>query len=104
MITREELELLISGAVTQSALGIESANGRTLTRTETDRLSAAIATAMRMVADRCAGARIPPPPPVAREQGKNRWFNPVLTQEIRQVTDEDIRKATLAGTPVIRQK
>lgn len=91
MISREELELLTLGAVQQAALAIESAHGRTLTRTEAAQLQASISVAMRMVADRCAAAKAPPPPPVSRHP--SRFFNPVMTQEIRAVTDEDIAKA-----------
>ena len=94
MISREELELLISGAVQQSALGIERAHGRTLTRTETEGLSAAVGVAMRMVADRCTAtaAKLPPPPPF-RERRPGQFFNPVRTTEIKRVTDEDLERA-----------
>jgi hypothetical protein len=93
MIAREELELLISGAVSQAALGIESANGRRLTTTEIERMNLAIATAMRMVADRCGAARVPPPPPAPRAHSKAGWFNPLRTAELPRVTDEAIKKA-----------
>src|SRR6185312_5177059 len=93
MIAREELELLISGAVSQAGLAIEAANGRVLTRSETERLSAVVSTAMRLVAERCSPRTAPPPPPAARPP---RVFNAAHTQEIPVVTAEDIRK-TLAG-------
>lgn len=98
MISREELELLISGAVQQSALAIERAHGRALTRTEAEGLSAAVGVAMRMVADRCSAtaAKLPPPPPY-RERRPGQFFNPIKTQEIRAVTDEDIARATGKG-------
>lgn len=91
MISREELELIISGAVQQAALAIESAHGRTLTRTEMQHLNASVSVALRMVADRCAAAKVAPPPPPSRHPA--RFFNPVQTQEIRAVTDEDIARA-----------
>jgi len=93
MISREELELLISGAVAQAGLAIESANGRVLTRSEVERLTGVVSTAMRLVVERCQPKTAPPPPPAARAP---RVFKPALTQEIRVVTDDDIRK-TLAG-------
>jgi len=94
MITDAELQLLISGAVSQAGLGIESAHGRRLTHTETDRLGQAVATAMRMVADRCHAtqAKVPPPPPY-RIRHHAQHFNPLLTQELPRVTDEEIAKA-----------
>lgn len=98
MISREELELLISGAVQQAALAIESAHGRTLTRTELGQLNGSISVALRMVADRCAAAKVPPPPPY-RERRPAQFFSPVRTQEIRAVSDEDIAKATRQGPP-----
>jgi hypothetical protein len=91
VISREELELLISGAVQQAALAIESAHGRTLTRTEVSQLNGSISVALRMVADRCAAAKVPPPPPASRHPA--RFFNPVATQEIRVVTAEAIEQA-----------
>lgn len=94
MISKDELELLITGAVGQAGLGIESAHGRVLTRTEVERLSAVIATAMRLLADRCHSAKVTPPP--APTQRPPRQFAPMQTQEIRVVTDEDVKK-TLAG-------
>ena len=101
MISREELELLISGAVQQSALAIESAHGRALTRTELGQLNASISVALRMVADRAA-AKVPPPPPVSKHPA--RFFNPVRTQEIRAVSAEDIARATQAGISPVRPK
>lgn len=91
MISKEELELLISGAVQQHALAIESAHGRTLTRTEMQQLNASVSVALRMVADRCAAAKVAPPPPPSRHPA--RFFNPVQTQEIRVVTAEAIEQA-----------
>lgn len=105
MISREELELLISGAVSQAGLAIESVAGRRLTRTETDELGRVVATAMRLVADRCHAQRVPPPPPAAPPAPRARLFEAMRTQEVRVVTDEDIRKATVAGlSPVNRPK
>lgn len=102
MIAREELELLILGAVQQAALSIESAHGRTLTRTELAQLNGSVSVAMRMVADRCAAAKVAPPPPPSRHPA--RFFNPVQTQEIRAVSAEDIAKATQAGLSPVRPK
>jgi len=102
LISREELELLISGAVQQAALAIESAHGRTLTRTELGQLNASISVALRMVAERCAAAKVPPPPPASRHPA--RFFNPVATQEIRAVSAEDIRRATALGQPLAKPK
>ncbi len=102
MIAREELELLISGAVQQAALAIESAHGRALTRTELGQLNASVSVALRMVADRCAAAKVVPPPPPSRHPA--RFFDPVRTQEIRAVTAEDIAKATQAGLSPVRPK
>lgn len=89
MISREELELLISGAVQQSAMGIERAHGRALTRTELEGMSAAVGVAMRMVADRCSAtaAKLPPPPPY-RERRPGQFFNPLRTDLIERVTPE----------------
>lgn len=90
--------MIISGAVQQSALGIESAHGRALTRTETERLSVSIGVAMRLVADRCAAseAKLPPPPPAARSRTQAGLFNPLLTQELPRVTPEALEAAIKA--------
>lgn len=98
MISREELELIVSGAVQQAALGIESAHGRALTRTEIERLSAAFRVATHMVIDRCTVKAAPPPPPVARERHHGRFFQPLPTQQLlRPVSAEDIEAARKAG-------
>lgn len=97
MISREELELLISGAVSQAGLRIEAAHGRTLTRTETQHLGEVFATAMRMVADRCAASRtVAPPAPIENARKQAPRFDPARTQEMNPVTAEDIKR-TLAG-------
>ena len=97
MISREELELLISGAVSQAGLRVESAHGRTLTRTETQLLGEVMATAMRMVADRCAASRtVAPPAPIESARKLAPRFDPARTQELNPVSAEDIKR-TLAG-------
>ena len=96
MISREELQLIISGGVSSAGTAIESVAGRRLTRTELDELGRVFALVVNMVADRCA-VKAPPPPPVAPARVRAQHFAPILTQEIRPVTDEDIRKATVAG-------
>jgi Spy/CpxP family protein refolding chaperone len=91
MIAREELQLLISGAVSQAGSAIEAAAGRTLTRSETAALGRVIATAMHMVAERAAVPLTPPPPPAARDRRHAVHFNPVKTQEL-QLTPEQLQK------------
>lgn len=93
MISREELSLLISGALSQAGTAIASVEGRRLTRTETEELGRVLATAMHMVADRCVAAKLPPPQPAARERRQAVHFDPIKTQELRAVTDEDIARA-----------
>lgn len=94
MISREELQLLISGAVSQGGAAIESVEGRRLTRTELDELGRVMATLGHMIADRCAVAKAPPPPPASRERRHATHFNPLRTAEFRAVSAEDIAKAT----------
>lgn len=104
MISREELELLISGTVSQSGLAIEAVAGRRLTRTETDELGRVIATAMRLVAERCHAQRVPPPPPAPPPAPRARLFEAMRTQEFPKVTEEAIHRATELGTPVVKPK
>lgn len=92
-ISRDELDLLIAGAITQAAKAIEAVGRLRLTTTEAEKMGQAITTAMLLVAAR-AGNAAPPPPPAPGP--RPRVFNPAQTQEVRIVTDEDIRK-TLAG-------
>jgi hypothetical protein len=47
----------------------------------------------RMVADRCYSSAKAPPPPPYRERRPAQFFDPLKTQELRQVSDEDIAKA-----------
>jgi len=105
VISQDELNLLVAGAVSLAGQGIESAHGRRLTTTETERLGHAIATAMRMLAERVHVAKVPPPPPPpAPAHRPERLFAPVRTQEIRAVSDADIAKATQAGLSPVRPK
>jgi hypothetical protein len=96
VIASHELELLISGALSQAGNAIESAAGRRLTRTETERLGEVLATAMTLVADRCrqTAAKLPVPPP--RPQARAVHFNPLLTQELPRVTQEALDAAIKA--------
>jgi hypothetical protein len=94
VITDAELQLLISGVVSQAGSAIEAANGRRLTVSETDRLASVITTGMQMVADRCHAtqAKVPPPPPY-RVRHHAQHFQPLKTTEMPRVTDEDIARA-----------
>jgi len=92
VISREELQLLISGAVSQGGNAIESVAGRRLTRSELDELGRVIATLGHMIADRCA-AKAPPPPPAPPQRRHAVHFNPIRTTEFRAVTAEDIERA-----------
>lgn len=93
MISPEELALIVSGTVSQAGLSIESVSGRKLTRTETERLAEVIAIAMRMVSER-SQTRTPPPP--FRERRVAMHFNPLKTQELPRITDEDLAQAAKA--------
>lgn len=83
MISREEMSLLVSGAMHEAANAIEGVNGRALTRTETEAMGAAFKTAMQILADRCA-SKAPPPPPAPGPRPP-RVFNPAATAEFRAV-------------------
>lgn len=83
MISREELALLVSGAMHEACSAIEAVAGRRLTSTEASAMGGAIKTAMLIVADRSAvKAALPPPAPGPRPP---RPFNPLATQELRAV-------------------
>jgi hypothetical protein len=93
MISREELDLIVGGAVNSIARTIESVNGRQLTRGETQAVADVVATALALVAARAHPQPAPPPPPAFRERRPAQFFHPLSTQEIRPVTDEDIARA-----------
>lgn len=84
MISREEMALLVSGAMHEAANAIEGVNGRALTRTETEAMGAAFKTAMQIVSDRSSTSKVPPPAPVPGPRPP-RVFNPMATQELRAV-------------------
>lgn len=96
MISREELSLLISGALQQGAAAIAAVDGKRLTRSETEELGRVFAVAMHMVADRCGAAKLPPPQPAARERRVAVQFDPLKTQELPRISDEDLANAARA--------
>lgn len=83
MISREELALLLSGAMHEAGNAIEAVAGRRLTRTETEAMGRAFDTALKLAVDRCV-SKAPPPPPVPAPRPP-RAFNPLATQELRAV-------------------
>lgn len=93
MIAREEMHMLVAGATNEGARAIELAAGRRLTRSELDALGEVFATFGRLVADRCYSSQKAPPPPPFRERRPAQFFQPMKTQELRAVTDEDIARA-----------
>lgn len=93
MIAREELEMLIAGAVNQVGRAVQGVSGRTMTRSELDEVGIVLSTLARMIADRCVVAPKLPPPPPYRERRHGQLFNPLKTAELRPVTDEDIAAA-----------
>lgn len=93
MIAREELDLLIAGAVNQIGRAIQSVSGRTMTRSELDEVGVVLSTLARMVAERCVVAPKLPPPPPHRERRHAQLFQPHPTGLIRPVSAEDIEAA-----------
>lgn len=93
MISREELEMLIAGAVNQVGRAVQSVSGRTMTRSELDEVGVVLSTLARMIADRCVVAPKLPPPPPYRERRHGQLFQPQPTGLLRPVTDEDIASA-----------
>jgi hypothetical protein len=83
MISRDELALLVSGAMHEACSAIEAVAGRRLTSTEASAMGAAFKTALIVACDRSsAKAPLPPPAPGPRPP---RPFNPLATQELRAV-------------------
>jgi hypothetical protein len=93
MIAREEMQMLVAGAANEAARGIEGVTGRRMTRSELDAICEVFSTFGRLVADRCYSSSKMPPPPPYRERRPAQFFNPLQTQELRAVSDEDIAKA-----------
>lgn len=82
-ISRDELALLVSGAMHEACLAIEAVAGRRLTTTEASAMGAAFKTALLMAVDRAVPkAPLPPPAPAPRAP---RPFQPMATQEFRAV-------------------
>ena len=82
-ISRDELALLVSGAMHEACLAIEAVAGRRLTSSEATAMGTAIKTAMLLVAARAVPqAPLPPPAPGPKPP---RSFNPMATQELRAV-------------------
>lgn len=93
MIAREEMHLLVAGAVNEAARAIEGVSARRLTRSELDAMGEVLATAMRLVADRVYSSAKTPPPPPFRERRPAQFFDPLATTELPRVTPEAIAKA-----------
>jgi hypothetical protein len=93
MIAREEMDMLIAGAVNQVGRAVQGVSGRTMTRSELDEVSVVLSTLARMIADRCVVAPKLPPPPPYRERRHGQLFQPQPTGLIRPVSDEDIERA-----------
>jgi len=95
MISKQELQLIVVGTATEAARQILKVNGRRLTSTELDAMGEVIHTAMQLLADRLRPPAIPalPVQQVPRERRPAMFFQPLLTQELPRVSDEDIAKA-----------